>query len=63
MLQATVTDTVVRKTDSVKVTSCYVTAHAELAAGHWLMCQGSGRGSMGLSTFEYWILMMLAAVR
>ena len=52
-----------QKTDSMKITSCYATAHAELAAGHWLMCQGSGRGSRGLSKFECWILMMLAAVR
>ena len=37
MLQATVTDTVVRETDSVKITSCYATAHAELAdvSGQW----------------------------
>ena len=56
-------DIVVTKTDGMKITSCYATAHAELAAGHWLMCQGSGRGSMGLSKFKYWILMMLAAVR
>ena len=47
----------------MKIMSCLVTTHAELAAGHWLMCQGSGRGSMGLSKFECWILMMLAAVR
>ena len=59
----TVTDTVVTKTDSMKITSCLVTTHAELAAGHWLMCQGSGRGSMGLSKFGCWLLTMLAAVR
>ena len=59
----TVVDTVVTKTDSMKIMSCLVTTHAELAAGHWLMCQGSGRGSMGLSKFECWVLMMLAAVR
>ena len=59
----TVTDTVVTKTDSMKITSCFATTHAELAAGHWLMCQGSGRGSMGLSKFECWLLTMLAAVR
>ena len=59
----TVTDTVVTKTDSMKIMSCLVTTHAELAAGHWLMCQGSGRGSMGSSKLECWILMMLAAVR
>ena len=59
----TVTDTIVTKTDSMKITSYYVIAHAELAAGHWLMHQGSGRGSKGLSKFECWILMMLAAVR
>ena len=59
----TVTDTVVTKTDSIKTTSCYAIAHAELAAGRWLMCQGSGRGSRGLSKFECWILMVLAAVR
>ena len=59
----TVTDTVVTKTDSMKITSCFATTHVELAAGHWLMCQGSGRGSMGISKFECWILMMLAAVR
>ena len=47
-------DTVVTKTDSMKITGCYATAHAELAAGHWLMCQGSGRGSMGLSKFGCW---------
>ena len=58
----TVTDAVVTKTDNMKITICYATAHAELAAEHWLMCQGSGRGSMGLSKFECWILMMLAAV-
>ena len=59
----TVTDPVVTKTDSMKITSCYATAHAELAAGHCLMCQGSGQGSMELSKFECWILMMLATVR
>ena len=59
----TVTDTVATKTDSMEITSCFVTTHAELAAGHWLMCQGSGRGSMGSSKFECWTLMMLAAVR
>ena len=47
----------------MKITSCYAIAHAELAAGHWLMRQGSGGGSRGLSKFECWILMMLAAVR
>ena len=63
MLQGTVTHAAVTETDSMKITSCYATAHAELAGGHWLMCQGTGRGSMGLSQFECWILMMLAAVR
>ena len=56
-------DTIVTKTDSVKITSYYAVAYAELAAGHWLMCQGSARGSIGLSRFEYWLLTMLAAVR
>ena len=32
----TVTDTVVTETDSMKITSCFATTHAELAAGHWL---------------------------
>ena len=58
----TVTDTVVTKTDSMKIMSCLVTTHAELAAGHWLMCQRSGRGSRELSKFECWTLMMLVAV-
>ena len=63
VLQATVTLAAATETNSMKITSCYTTAHAELAAGHWLMCQGSGRGIMGLSKFECWTLMMMAAVR
>ena len=62
VLQGTVTHAAATEIDSMKITSCYATAHAELPAGHWLICQGSGRGSMGLSKFECWILMMLAAV-
>ena len=54
--------TVATETNSIKITSCYGTARAELATGHCLMCQGSGRASMGLSKFEYCISMMLAAV-
>ena len=63
VLQGIVTDIAAAETDSMKITSYYATAHPELAAGHWLMCQGSGRGSMGLCKFEYWILMMLATVQ
>ena len=53
--------TAVTETANMKITSCYATAHAKLAGGNWMTCQGGGRGSMGLSEFEYWILMMLAA--
>ena len=59
-LQGTVTDIAATEIDSVRITSCYATAHAELAAGHWRMCQGSGRGTIGLSKSEYWTLMILA---
>lgn len=38
-------------------------SRAELVAGHWLMCWGSNRGSVGLSKFDYWIIMILAAVQ
>ena len=57
------TDTVVTETNSMKITSWFATTHAELDARHWLMCQGNDWGSMGLSKFEYWILMMLAIMR
>ena len=56
-------DTAVAETYTMKITSYYMIAHSELAVGHWLMCQGSGQGSIGLSKFEYWILMILAVVR
>ena len=39
------------ETDNIKMTSCYSIAHAELTAGHWLVCQGSGWESIGLCKF------------
>ena len=37
-LQVIVTDTAVTETDGIKITSCYMTEHEELASGHCLMC-------------------------
>ena len=63
MLQGTVMDSAATETDSIKIMSRYATAHVKLAAGHWLIYQGNGWGSVELSKFEYWILIMLAAIR
>ena len=54
-------DTAATETDSIKITNCYATTHAKLAAGHWLMCQGGGRESMGylssnIGFWWYWLL-------
>ena len=36
----------VTETDSMKITSCYATAHADLVTGHRLLCRGGNQGSM-----------------
>ena len=62
-LQGTVTHISGTETARIKITNCYAGAHVKLATGKWLMSQGGGRGNMGISKFEYWILRILAAVR
>ena len=62
-LQGIVRHTTTAKTNGAKIMRCYVIAHAEIASRQWLMCQGSGWGSMGLSQFEYWILMVFVVVQ
>ena len=47
------------ETDSMMIGNLF----SELVAGHWMMCQGRERGSLGLSRFGIWDTMIPAAAQ